>query len=692
MRRACVVTLAALISAGFAAAQSKRPINFADLIEIKRISDPEVSPDAKWIAFVMAHVDFTANKLVDHIWLVPANGGEPKELTSGEGPDTTPRWSPDGKSIAFLSGRGGKSQIWVISVNGGEARRVTSISTEVDDFAWAAKSDRLVFVSKVFPDCQSDSCNRQRVQAAARSKVKARLIRSLLYRHWDAWRDGRYNHVFTIPVSGGNPRDLTPGAFQSPTFFLDAPQQFAISPDGAKICITSNRTLPPSVPAWTTNNDLYLVSTSGGALRDITRSNPGSDASPQFSPNGRYIAYTSQATNGYESSLFRLRVYDLKTRQVKDLTQGFDQWVLSFAWAPDNDAIYFVAPDHGEQPIFKTSLSHPGVTKVLQGHFDELSVTPEGKTLIFTSTSLTRPPEVCRASITGAALTALTHENDELLSKLDLHSAEFVQTPGALGARIQSILLKPPAFDPSRKYPAILLIHGGPQGAWDDSWGYRWNAQMFASHGYVVMMPNPHGSTGYGQNFLAEISGDWGGACYKDLMNAADYLAGLPYVDQDRVGAAGASFGGYMIDWIAGHTNRFKALVSHDGVYDLRSMYGETEELWFPEWELKGTPWKNNGLYEKFSPSSFVQNIQTPMLLIEGGQDFRVPEGQAFQLFTALQRRGVTSRLLYFPNETHFVQKPQDSQLWYKTVLGWLDRYLKPQQPTAFFPDTWGPS
>ena len=678
MRKACFVTLAALIFTLSAAAQSKRPINFHDLIEIKRISQPAVSPDAKWVAFVMAQADVAANKLVDHIWLVPTDGGKPKALTSGEGPDTTPRWSPDGKSIAFLSGRGGKSQIWVISVNGGKVRRVTSTSTEVDDFAWAAQSDRLVFVSRVFPDCPSDFCNRQRLEAAARSKVKARLIDSLLYRHWDAWREGRYNHVFTVPVSGGSPRDLTPGAFQSPTFFLDAPQQFAISPDGTKICVTSNRTLPASAPAWTTNDDLYLASASGGALRDITSSNPGSDASPQFSFDGRYIAYTSQATNGYESSLFRLRVYDLKTGHVKDLTTGFDQWVLSFAWAPDNDAIYFVAPDHGEQPIFKASLSHPGVIRVLQGHFDEVSVTSDGKYLIFTSTSLTRPSEIYRASTTGTALTALTHENEPLLSELDLHPAEFVDTPGALGARVQTLMLKPPSFDPSRKYPAILLIHGGPQGAWDDAWGYRWNAQMFASHGYVVIMPNPHGSTGYGQQFLAEISGGWGGACYKDLMNAADYLAGLPYVDKDRIGAAGASFGGYMIDWIAGHTSRFKTLVSHDGVYDLRSMYGETEELWFPEWELKGTPWKNSGLYEKFSPSSFVQDIQTPMLLIEGGHDFRVPEGQAFQLFTALQRRGVTSRLLYFPDESHFVLKPQDSELWYKTVLGWLDYYLKP--------------
>ncbi|MGH9453447.1 MAG: prolyl oligopeptidase family serine peptidase [Terriglobia bacterium] len=678
MRRLCFITLAVLISAPFATAQSKRPITFRDLMQVKRISDPQVSPDGKWVAFVMAKVDFQANKLGDHIWIIPTSGGEPRALTSGASSGTTPRWSPDGKSIAFISSRGGKSQIWVIPVDGGEARRVTSISTAIDDFAWAAKSGTLVFVSKVFPDCQSDACNLEKLEAAARSKVKARLIQSLLFRHWDSWRDGRYNHVFSAPLSGGNPRDLTPGAFQSPTFFLGAPQQFAISPNGTEICITSNHTLPPSAPAWTTNNDLYLVSSSGGELKDITSNNPGSDASPQFSPNGRYIAYTSQATNGYESSLFRLRVYDTKTGEVKDLSNGFDQWVVGFRWAPDSDTIYFVAPDQGEQPIFKTSVSHPVVSKVLQGHFDDLFVTPDGKDLIFTSTSLTQPSEVYRASVSGARLTALTHENGPLLSGLDLHRAEFVETQGALGATIQNLLLKPPAFDRTKKYPAIFLIHGGPQGAWDDSWGYRWNAQMFASHGYVVMMPNPHGSTGYGQKFVAEISGDWGGACYQDLMKAADYLAALPYVDKNRMGAAGASFGGYMIDWIAGHTTRFKALVSHDGVYDLRSMYGETEELWFPEWELKGTAWENTGLYQKFSPSNFAQNIRTPMMLVEGGRDFRVPEGQAFQLFTALQRRGIASKLLYFPDESHFVQKPQNSRLWYQTVLAWMDHYLNP--------------
>jgi dipeptidyl aminopeptidase/acylaminoacyl peptidase len=324
-------------------------------------------------------------------------------------------------------------------------------------------------------------------------------------------------------------------------------------------------------------------------------------------------------------------------------------------------------------------VSRPKVEKVLEGVVEDLQVTPDGKALVVTRSSLTQPSEVYRVALTGGTPTQLTHANDTLMAELDLNPAEDVTTKGALGAQIHNLLVKPPGFDASKKYPGLMLVHGGPQGAWDDAWGYRWNAQMFAAHGYVVLMTNFHGSTGYGQKFVEQISGDWGGACYEDVMLATDYLESLPYVDKTRIGAAGASFGGYMIDWIAGHTNRFKALVSHDGVYDNRSMYGETEELWFDEWEFKGPAWDRQAaaLREQRSPSSFVQNIQTPMLVVEGELDYRVPVGQAFQLFTALQRRGVPSRLLYFPDEGHWVLKPQNSQLWYKTVLGWLDKYLQ---------------
>jgi dipeptidyl aminopeptidase/acylaminoacyl peptidase len=657
-------------------ANAKRPISFDDMMKVQRISDPQVSPGGRWVAYVQGKVDFEANKVVNHLWLISTAGGDPKQLTTGDGSDTRPRWSPDGEFIAFISTRGGKSQVWIIPVSGGEARQLTSLSTEADGVTWARKGDALLFTSDVYPDCADEACNKKRLEEAEKSKVKARVIDELLFRHWNEWRDGKYTHLFTVSATGGTPVDLTPGAVDSPTWFLGAPDGYDISPDGSEACFTSNRSGGSRV-AWSTNNDLFLVSTKGGEARNITKDNPGSDASPQYSPDGRYIAYTSQARDGYESDLFRLRVYDRQTGSIKDLTTGFDQWVTNFAWAPDSDTIYFTAEESARQPVFKTSVRHPKVEKVLAGMNDDVAVTPDGQSLLLTRTSMTQPTEIYRAAVSGGAATQLTHANDALLSELDMNSAELVMTKGALGAEIQSLLLKPPGFDANTKYPAIVLVHGGPQSAWDDAWSYRWNAQMFASHGYVMIMTNFHGSTGYGQKFVEEISGDWGGACYQDIMMATDYLENLSYVDKDHIGAAGASFGGYMIDWIAGHTHRFKALVSHDGVYDSRSMYGETEEIWFDEWEHQGPPWTKRESYEKSSPSNHVQNIETPMLIVQGALDFRVPEGQAIQLFTSLQRRSIPSRLLYFPDEGHWVLKPQNSQLWYKTVLGWLDKYVK---------------
>lgn len=663
------------------AAQAKHIITYDDLAKVKRISDPQVSPDGKWIAYQVGVVDLGANKINRHIWVVSSEGGEPRQLTQDDGSDSRPRWSPDGKSLAFVSTRGGKSQLWILPLDGGEARKLTSLSTEADGVTWAAGGSMLLFTSQVYPDCTDDACNAQRLKEKAESKVKAQVFTELLFRHWDSWREGRYTHLFAIPATGGTPRDLTPGAYDSPTFFLGAPDGYAISPDGTEVCYTSNRTrgsAGQSAAAWTTNNDLYIVGTQSGEPLNITSDNAGSDASPQYSPNGRYIAYTSQARNGYEADLFRLRVYDREAGKTIDLTPGFDQWVGGFAWAPDNNTIYFTAPDHAYQPVFKTSLSAPKVEKVLDGMNDDLSVSPDGKWLYLTRSSLTQPSAVYRADVSGGTPILLTHENDTLVAELDMNAVESVTTAGANGAEIQSLMLKPPGFDPAKKYPGLLLVHGGPQGAWEDGWGYRWNAQLFAAHGYVVLMTNFHGSTGYGQKFVESISGDWGGAPYQDLMNATDYLEKQEFIDKTRMVAAGASYGGFMIDWIAAHTTRFKALVSHDGVYDNPSMYGETEEIWFDEWEFKGVPWDKEAaaLRLKWSPSSYVQNIKTPMLLVQGALDFRVPEGQAFQLFSALQRRGVKSKLLYFPDEGHWVLKPQNSQLWYKTVLSWLDDHV----------------
>ncbi len=669
----CFISICAVV-------QAKHVMSFEDLMRVQRISDPQLSPDGKWIAYVVGVVDLPANKVNRHIWLIPSEGGEPRQLTQGEGSDTRPRWSPDGQNLAFISTRSMTSQVWMLPLAGGEARKMTSLSTEADGVLWSPKSETLLFTSQVYPDCADDACNAKRLKDVEESKVKAQVITELLFRHWDSWRDGRYTHLFAVSAKGGTPRDLTPGPYDSPTFFLGSPDGYAISPDGTEVCYTSNRTkgtAGQSAAAWTTNNDLFIVGTQSGEPLNITSDNPGSDASPQYSPNGRYIAYTSQARNGYESDLFRLRVYDRESGKTIEATPGFDQWVNSFAWAPDNDTIYFTAPDHTRQPVFKTSVKAPKVENVLEGMNDDLAVSPDGNWLFLSQTSLTQPTAIYRVSTKGGTPTLLTHENDALLAELDMNSADIVTTAGADGAEIQSLMLKPPGFDPNKKYPGLLLVHGGPQSAWDDSWGYRWNAQLFASHGYVVLMTNFHGSVGYGQKFVESISGDWGGAPYQDLMNATDFLAKQDFIDSNRLVAAGASFGGYMIDWIASHSNRFKAYVSHDGVYDNPSMYGETEEVWFDEWEFKGTPWDKEAeaLRIKWSPSTFVQNIKAPMLIVQGGKDFRVPEGQAFQLFTALQRRGVKSKLLYFPDEGHWVLKPQNSQLWYKTVLGWLDEH-----------------
>ena len=591
MKIALDIAVALSLLAACSVAQAKHGLTFEDLVKVQRISDPQLSPDGKWIAYEVGVVDFAANKTAKHIWVVSSEGGDPRQLTRGDGSDTRPRWSPDGKSLAFISTRGGKSQVWILSLDGGDPWPVTSLSTEADGVTWAAHGDTLLLTSQVYPDCADEECNARRLKEAEESKVKAQIFTELLFRHWDSWRDGRYTHLFAVSARGGTPRDLTPGAYDSPTFSLGGPDGYAISPDGTEVCYTSNRSkgsAGQSAAAWTTNNDLYLVSAQGGEPTNITADNPGSDASPQYSPNGRYIAYTSQARDGYESDLLRLRVYDRQAKKVLDLTSGFDQWVSSFAWAPDSDTIYFIASDHAHEPVFKTSVSSPKVEKVLEGMSDDLTVSPDGKWLLMTRTTLTQPAGIYRADLPGGAPTLLTHENDALLAEIDMNPAELVNTPGALGAQIQNLMVKPPGFDPAKKYPGLLLVHGGPQSAWEDAWSYRWNAQMFAAHGYVVLMTNFHGSTGYGQKFVEEISGDWGGAPYQDLMKATDYLENLNFVDKSRLVAAGASYGGFMIDWIATHTDRFKALVSHDGVYDNPSMYGETEELWFDEWEFKG--------------------------------------------------------------------------------------------------------
>ena len=669
-----LVVLVAL--AGAAYAQDRRPLTFDDLTAINRIADAQISPDGRTVAYVLATVSKTANRSTRSIWIVPVSGGEPRQLVTSEGNNESPRWSRDGSRIAFISTRTGSPQVFVASADGSGAKQITNVAEGVAEFIWSPDQSSFAFVTDVYPDCQTLNCTAQRSEAEEKSKVKAVVADRLLFRHWSSFKRGKRSHLFVVPSNGGDARDVTPGDYDVPPFSLGDPAAFDFSPDGREIAFARNT---DKVEAISTNNDIFLVPVAGGEAKRITGSNPGSDTTPRYSPDGRWIAYRSQARNGYESDRFRLMLYDRRSGSTKELSTGFDKWVGELTWAPDSQRIFISAEDRGRQLVAVASIAGGIKPLIEKTSSDGLTVSADGKTLAFTRSSAVMPVEVFKSSTDGSGTAQLTRHNAQLLTQLDLSPAEDFEYVGAQNAKIHGFIVKPPQFDAKKKYPMVLLIHGGPQGAWHDSWGYRWNPQMWASRGYVTVLINPHGSTGYGQALTEQISGDWGGAVYEDLMKGVDYMIARGYVDPERLGAAGGSYGGYMVNWILGHSNRFKALVSHAGVYNLTSMYGVTEELWFPEWEFKGVPWANPQLYEKWSPHLFAKNFKTPTLVVHGELDYRVPIGEGLQLFTALQRQNVPSRLLYYPDEGHWILKPQNSELWYKTVLGWFDQWIGPQ-------------
>ncbi|PYU96977.1 MAG: S9 family peptidase [Acidobacteria bacterium] len=669
-----IVSFVLLLTSGFLSAEGRHPISFDDLIGFARVADPQISPDGRWVAYSAARYSKEKNAGNSDIWIVPLAGGNARQLTQSEKRDNTPRWSPDGRRIAFVSARDGAPQIWIMDLSGGDARKLTRISAGADDVIWSRDGRWLAFTSEVFPDCPDDACNKKRNEEAESSKVKARIIERLLYRHWDSWKDGKRTHIFVVSSEGGTPVDVTPGDFDAPPFSLAGPTDYEFSPDGRELCFARNT---DKIEAISTNVDLWVTALPGGTPRKITP-NPAYDGSPRYSPDGKYIAYRSQRRPGFEADRFELTLYDRNSGSSRSLTSNLDRPVDEFSWAPDSKSVFFAAEDEGYSSVFQAGVDGGNVRRIVERSFNgSVKVSPDGKALVFTRQSISQPVELYRSDIDGRNTVPLTAMNAEALARIEFGAVDPVRYKGSGGADIQAWITRPPRFDASRKYPAIVLIHGGPQGAWSDAFSYRWNIQMFASRGYVVFAPNPRGSTGFGQQFTDEISGDWGGKVYEDIMQGVDFLAQLAYVDPGRISAAGASYGGYMANWIQGHTDRFRCLVSHDGVYNTFSMYGSTEELWFPEWEFRGTPWTSPELYARWSPSSFVKNFKTPMLVIHGEQDFRVPVTEGMQLFTALQRIGIPSKLLYFPDEGHWVLKPQNSELWYKTVLDWIDRYTK---------------
>jgi len=542
---------------------------------------------------------------------------------------------------------------------------------------FSADGKSLLFTSEVYPECNGDeACNQKNLDADKNNKVHAHIYTELLYRHWTKWQSRRRSHLLVVPVGGGAAKDITPGPREVPPFSLGGPDDYDISPDGKEVCYSMNA---DPVPATSTNSDLYVVPTSGGETRRITFT-PGADSNPRYSPDGKYLAWRAQTRAGYESDRFRLMVLERSTGKVTNLTETLDRWVNSFTWSPDSASLFFTTGDRGRQAIQLIPVNGGSVRIAASGdnELDDMQFTRDGKTMVYSQQTGVSPTEIYRASSSGGTAVALTRLNDAVLNSCQLTPLEEFFVDTADGARVHTFVIKPYGFSPDRKFPVLMLIHGGPQGNWGYSWTYRWNAQVFAAAGYVVVMPNPRGSTGYGQKFIDEINNNWGGRPYDDIMAVADYVAtNLPYADTNRMGAAGGSYGGYMVDWILGHTQRFKALLTHAGVYDLPSEFGATEELWFPLWEFGGTPWDKPDDYAKWSPSHYVKDFHTPTLVIHGEQDFRVPYGQGLQLFTALQMQKVPSKLLVFPDEGHWVLKPQNSLLWYKTFIDWFDNWVK---------------
>ena len=725
--RKVLCCLATLLFASLLTAQTtpKRPMTFDDMMAMKRLGETAVSPDGKWLIYAVTTMSLEQNKGTREVFIQAIADGTPKKFSVLRPGDSGVQFSADGKRILFLSSRQGSQQIWTASFDtatgtASDEARLTSISTEADSALWAPDGNSIVFVSSVYPDCPAisaadatsgDKCNLDRDTAAATSKVKAQIWDHLLYRHWNRYMSEKRSHLFEVKVNGGTVRDLTPNdPHDVPPFSLGGDGGFAFSPDSKELAFTENL---EEVPAISTNADIFTLDLTKADAKPVKISTAkGGDFSPAYSPDGKYIAWRSQERNGYESDQFRLMLYDRATKTAKNLLPKFENWVDEFAWGASSQQIAFTSAVHGETNVYLLGLESETAAQITRsGEFSGLHLLarPDHPGMIekggigaimATSMKIDHPTEVSIISIgdtyehssdqpgvkhwIDSPVSEFTHLNDALLAQLDLPKMQDFWFTAKDGTKLQGFVIPPPAFDASKKYPVKFLIHGGPQGAWGDAWSYRWNAELFAANGYVVVMVNPRGSTGYGQAVVDGVNGDWGGKPFTDLMTGLDEAEKkFPFIDKTRECALGASYGGYMANWILGHSDRFKCIVTHDGMFNPESAFGSTEELWFNSWEFKGRPWDYYGKpvdenpFEKWAPMRAAKNFKTPTLVIHGQLDYRLDVSEGFQLFTTLQLLKVPSKMLYFPDEGHWVLKPQNSQLWYKTVNAWVDQWTK---------------
>ncbi len=690
MRRSSLILSAALalgLGAAFAApvlsspeAGATHPFSVHDMLAMDRISDLRVSPDGKWILFNVRETDLEGNRGRTDIWIVGADGAGLRRLTAHPASDFNARWSPCGTCVFFLSTRSGSAQVWRIKIDGGEAEQVTKLPLDVGNLVVAPAGGSLAVTMEVFPG-EGPEATAEKLEAISGRKATGRLYDKLFVRHWDTWSDGRRSHLFVVPKAGGAAKDLMPGMdADAPSKPFGGTEEIAFTADGKGLVFTARDA--GREEAWSTDLDLYYVPADGSAPPAcLTEANKATDTSPAFSPDGKTLAYLSMARPGYEADRLRLVLKPWPDGEARVLTEAWDRSIAAFAWTPDGTTILATAPDRGQNALFAVD-PETGKPEALVGQGTVAGFAVAGDGVVFERNTLTSPTEIYSVKADGAAERALTAVNAARVTAARMGEPEQFTFKGWNEETVYGYIVKPVDFDAAKKYPVAFLVHGGPQGSFGNDFHYRWNPQAYAGAGYAAVMVDFHGSTGYGQAFCDSIRGDWGGKPLEDLKKGlAAALKKYPWMDGTRVGALGGSYGGYMINWIAGNwPDRFKCLVSHDGNLDERAAYFDTEELWFPEWDHQGTPWSNPQGYEKHNPVNYVKNWKTPMLIIHGAQDFRVVETQGLSSFNALQRRGIPSRLLYFPDENHWVLKPANSILWHETVIAWLDEWVKGAQ------------
>ncbi len=684
MRRTCAVTMMMLATTTIVGALpaatgvTKRAFEISDYYKTAFIGGPQINHDRTLVAMTVRRFDLPKGESWSEIWVMHPDGSQLRQMTFGHHHDGTPVFFPDGRRLLFVSDRAGSMpQLYVMAVDGGEPRQLTHWPLGLSHPVISPDGTWIAAASRVYPECGARAqCNETIFNDWTHGKLKAHMATRLLYRHWSEWRDGRYSHIMLISAATGKVvRDLTPGLFDSPTFSLEGDVGYVFSPDGTELCYVSNHDPDPES---STNSDLWVVPVgterAGVQPVDITRANHGWDGSPAYSPDGRFIAYRSQKTPGYESDLFRIALYDRHKKTVRYVTNraNFDNWVDDIEWGPAGRALYFQAEVRGHNPLFRIDPADGRITRLFaDGTIQAWHVLKSGR-VIYTCRTTGEPPNVFSAAANGTHRVRLTTFNQGLEREVDIRPAEVMWVQGAGPYKVQVFIVKPHGFDPAKKYPLILNVHGGPQQQWTD--GYRGDWQVYPGKGYVVAFANPTGSPGYGQDFVDAIRGDWGGRVFRDLKKVTAALAKLPYVDANRMGAMGWSYGGYMMMWFEGHDMPFKAIASMMGVYDLRAMFSSTEELWFPEHDLEGKPWTSKA-YATWSPSNYVQHFKTPCQVITGEQDFRVPYTQSLEFFTDLQEMKVPSRLIVLSHACHWPSW-YEMAFYYDLHLDWFHRWL----------------